>query len=168
MGEDLRRRYSLLGLLAALRGVHAPTSEGEYDAARQRLAFQELFALQLKLLVQRSVAWCAAGRAGGRVTGRCRGCMPTCLPCSCCSAASCLTRACLRLPPTPTGGCRAGMGGKGTPVSTKGNALLDGARAALPFELTGGQQAALENILGQMRGWPPMSCLLQVRAGAQG
>lgn len=32
------------------------------QAARQRLAFQELLALQLKLLVQRNMAWCAGGR----------------------------------------------------------------------------------------------------------
>jgi hypothetical protein len=49
----------LPSLLPALRAMHDPASEEEREAARQRLAFQELLALQLKLLVQRNMAWCA-------------------------------------------------------------------------------------------------------------
>lgn len=43
--------------------------------------------------------------------------------------------------------------------------MLELARASLPFELTGGQEGALDDLLAQMAGWPPMQCLLQVRAG---
>ena len=53
----LRRQHSLPQLLPALREMHAPSSERAAAEARRRMAFQELLALQLKLLVQRSVAW---------------------------------------------------------------------------------------------------------------
>jgi ATP-dependent DNA helicase RecG len=43
--------------------------------------------------------------------------------------------------------------------------MLALARASLPFELTGGQEAALEDLLAQMAGWPPMQCLLQGDVG---
>lgn len=56
--------------------------------------------------------------------------------------------------------CRAGTGGGGVEVSD--SKLLQLALEALPFEMTNGQQVALDNILGQMEGWPPMQCLLQV------
>lgn len=46
--------------------------------------------------------------------------------------------------------------------------MLSLARASLPFQLTGGQEAALEEVLGQMAGWPPMQCLLQVGRGDPG
>lgn len=41
------------------------------QAARQRLAFQELLALQLKLLVQRNMAWCAWGGGEGWLPASC-------------------------------------------------------------------------------------------------
>jgi hypothetical protein len=41
--------------------------------------------------------------------------------------------------------------------------LVDAAREALPFQLTGGQERALDNILRDMQGPLPMMCLLQVR-----
>ncbi len=49
-----------------------------------------------------------------------------------------------------------------------GNRLLALGRASLPFELTGGQEAALEELLGQMAGWPPMQCLLQASGACAG
>lgn len=173
MPEDVRRRYGLLGLLPALRGLHAPGGKPECDAARRRLAFQELYALQLKLLVQRDVArWVAPACVSVRVALgpawkgawttsvlpllQLRIAAPlrvTCAP----GLLVCLLRA-----------CRAGLGGRGAAISAEGNQLLDLARASLPFELTGGQQAALASILGQMKGWPPMQCLLQVRARVAG
>ncbi len=52
--EWLRRRYALAGYLPALRALHAPRSEGSYEAGRRRLAFQELLVMQLKLLLQRA------------------------------------------------------------------------------------------------------------------
>ncbi len=40
--------------------------------------------------------------------------------------------------------------------------LLEAGREALPFQLTGGQDLALNNILRDMQGPLPMMCLLQV------
>lgn len=40
--------------------------------------------------------------------------------------------------------------------------LVDAAREALPFQLTGGQERALDNVLRDMQGPLPMMCLLQV------
>lgn len=40
--------------------------------------------------------------------------------------------------------------------------LMEAAREALPFELTGGQERALDSILRDMQGPLPMMCLLQV------
>ena len=54
-------QYQLMPWLPALRGMHSPGGEEQLAAARGRLAFQELMALQLKLLVQRNMAWCAGG-----------------------------------------------------------------------------------------------------------
>ncbi|KAL6776765.1 hypothetical protein ACKKBF_B30835 [Auxenochlorella protothecoides x Auxenochlorella symbiontica] len=44
-----------LPYLEALKGIHCPRSEADIAAARERLAFQELFMLQLNLLLQRSL-----------------------------------------------------------------------------------------------------------------
>lgn len=42
--------------------------------------------------------------------------------------------------------------------------LMEAAREALPFQLTGGQERALDNVLRDMQGPLPMMCLLQVPA----
>ncbi|KAL4452493.1 hypothetical protein ABPG75_008155 [Micractinium tetrahymenae] len=112
--------YELPPLLPALRSMHKPGSEGELEAARQRLAFQELLALQLKLLVQRNLAW---------------------------------------------GGLAESGGGGAVRVDGRSSQLLDLAKESLGFDLTEGQQSALDNILGQMADWPPMQCLLQGDVG---
>ncbi|MDO5722034.1 MAG: ATP-dependent DNA helicase RecG [Actinomycetaceae bacterium] len=51
-------------------------------------------------------------------------------------------------------------------VETEPGGWLDQARQALPFELTGGQQAALEQILSDMACAHPMQRLLQADVGA--
>jgi len=45
----LREQYRLPDLAEALKGMHAPESQEEIDAARKRLAFEELFYLQLQM-----------------------------------------------------------------------------------------------------------------------
>ena len=45
--DDLRRRYHLPALDAALRYIHAPKSERHSTAARKRFAFEEVFLIQL-------------------------------------------------------------------------------------------------------------------------
>ena len=47
--ESLRHRYKLLGLREALARIHWPASPGEVEAARKRLAFEELLTVQLAL-----------------------------------------------------------------------------------------------------------------------
>ena len=42
-----------------MRSRHVPGSEQEAEAARSRLAFEELLVLQLRLLLQRTSAQCA-------------------------------------------------------------------------------------------------------------
>lgn len=42
-------------------------------------------------------------------------------------------------------------------------AVLEAAREALGFQLTGGQEQALDNVLHDLEGPAPMMCLLQVR-----
>ena len=44
----------------AVRARHQPGSEGEAEAARRRLAFEECLVLQLGLLLQRTSLQCAA------------------------------------------------------------------------------------------------------------
>lgn len=53
--EWILRRYGLLELSEAYKAMHFPTSGEHYESGRQRLAFQELLALQLKLLIERGL-----------------------------------------------------------------------------------------------------------------
>ena len=50
---DLRRRNNLLPLRKALWDAHYPDNPAGYEAARRRLAFEELFRLQLGVLMRR-------------------------------------------------------------------------------------------------------------------
>ncbi|MBM3451158.1 MAG: ATP-dependent DNA helicase RecG, partial [Armatimonadetes bacterium] len=54
--EELRRRCDLMGAAAALRAIHFPSDLAEVEAARRRLAFEELLALQIALLLRRRAA----------------------------------------------------------------------------------------------------------------
>ena len=49
----LRRRLGLLPLTEALKGIHFPENPAQADAARRRLAFDDLFILQLGLALRR-------------------------------------------------------------------------------------------------------------------
>ncbi|MBI4312187.1 MAG: hypothetical protein HY681_10455, partial [Chloroflexi bacterium] len=53
---DLRRRNSLIGLRQALWQAHYPEGQEQYDAARRRLAYEELFLIQLGVLAHRRAA----------------------------------------------------------------------------------------------------------------
>ena len=50
---DVRARVGLAGAADALRAIHFPEAEGEADAARRRLAFEELCLHQAALVVRR-------------------------------------------------------------------------------------------------------------------
>jgi ATP-dependent DNA helicase RecG len=56
MPEALRRSLELPVLAEALRAIHRPTSAEEAERGRRRLAFDELFDLQLMLIRARAVA----------------------------------------------------------------------------------------------------------------
>lgn len=53
MPGDLRRRYGLMDLQDALRQIHFPDSMQQATAARERLVFDELFYVQLRLALMR-------------------------------------------------------------------------------------------------------------------
>lgn len=60
--QELRVRRSLPGIAEALRGIHRPASPEEAERARRRFAYEEFFALQLRLALAR--------RRGARFPGR--------------------------------------------------------------------------------------------------
>ena len=51
--EDRRRRLGLMGLTDAVRGAHFPSDVEEQQAARRRLAFDELLLIQLGVLARK-------------------------------------------------------------------------------------------------------------------
>ena len=60
--EEIRKRHGLLGLVEATRQIHYPDDEDALRAARRRLAFDELLAIQLGV-VSRKREWQAQGNA---------------------------------------------------------------------------------------------------------
>ena len=60
--EDIRTRRDLVGIQTALRQIHFPDSDEENQLARRRLAFDELFVLQLAL-GQRRARWTKDAKA---------------------------------------------------------------------------------------------------------
>ena len=59
---EIRERRDLVGIQTALRQIHFPDSDAENQAARRRLAFDELFVLQLAL-GQRRARWTKDAKA---------------------------------------------------------------------------------------------------------
>ena len=53
VGDGVRRGLGLLDRTAAFAGIHRPRTMGEVEPARRRLAFDELFRLQLALVLRR-------------------------------------------------------------------------------------------------------------------
>ncbi len=51
--EDVRRRYGLIGRQEALFGIHLPETMAEKEAARRRLAFDELLRVQIVLVMRK-------------------------------------------------------------------------------------------------------------------
>ena len=60
--DDIRARRKLVGIQTALRQIHFPDSDSENESARRRLAFDELFVLQLAL-GQRRARWTKDAKA---------------------------------------------------------------------------------------------------------
>lgn len=135
--ESVRRRYRLPSLLDALEGMHSPASPVHYERCRRRLAFQELFCLQLKLLLQRA-AFRSINAGGEGVAGSGR---------------------------EIKGPSVAHTDEEVSAVLVKDSELYRHAVASLPFQLTNSQHRALSSILDQMSTWPAMMCLLQGDVG---
>lgn len=51
--SEIREKYNLIGLSAALHGIHFPDEPEQKDQARRRLVFDELFNIQLQLAWRR-------------------------------------------------------------------------------------------------------------------
>ncbi len=68
--EHWRRELGLLGRGEAFRGIHLPTSLAEVAPARRRLAFDELFRMQLALVLRRRALEADARAIRHRVTVR--------------------------------------------------------------------------------------------------
>lgn len=61
--DSLRKRYNLAALPQAIRAVHRPENQSELDAARHRLAFEELLQFQLGTLMLKQRSLTSAGYA---------------------------------------------------------------------------------------------------------
>lgn len=49
LSESMKEKYDLIAYDTALRWIHFPENKGQYDKAKYRLTFEELFLLQLGL-----------------------------------------------------------------------------------------------------------------------
>ena len=54
--EEIRQRLGLAGILEAIRQIHYPSSQSDFNTARRRLAFDELFLVQL-VVIKRKLQW---------------------------------------------------------------------------------------------------------------
>jgi ATP-dependent DNA helicase RecG len=137
--EQWRQRLDLVGRIDAFHGVHLPGSMADTIPARRRLAFDELFRLQLALVLRRRALEQDARAIRHRVSvldvtsGTRRGAQPT------------LSEATL-----PTGA----------------PSLVREFLAGLPFELTTAQRKALAAIFAELAGPLPMHRLLQGDVGS--
>ncbi len=56
LSDSFRTKYQLVARDLAVRGVHIPKTEQQVQAARYRLKFEELFFLQMELLMRKKIA----------------------------------------------------------------------------------------------------------------
>ena len=112
--KDVRRRAKLLELSEAVKQAHYPESEQYKDRARERLAFDELFLIQLGVLSRR----------------------------------------------------RDWKEGSAAPQIQPADEILEALLSSVPFDLTGAQMRALEEILADIAEASPMSRLLQGEVGS--
>ncbi|MDA8355080.1 MAG: ATP-dependent DNA helicase RecG [Actinomycetota bacterium] len=139
--EEWRRRLELVSRTEALRRIHLPESVGDELAARRRLAFDELFRLQLALVLRRrAMEWEASAiRHEASV-------LDVTTPCA----------------GSPGSGDDPHRGpGRGAEAS-----LLRRFLCSLPFELTEAQRRALAAIVAELAGPRPMHRLLQGDVGS--
>jgi ATP-dependent DNA helicase RecG len=116
----------LLGWRAALRAMHAPKSPAELEAGRRRVAFQEMFMVQLAQLLERHRLTSGGGGGGGDKAA------PGAAP-EAGTAAADSTAAAVRIADL---------------------SLVEEARSHLPFSLTRAQERALREVLRDMGATP--------------
>jgi len=134
--EVWRSRLDLVGRGEAFRGAHLPASMADTLPARRRLAFDELFRLQLALVLR-----ARALEKGARA----------------------IRHSVSVLDVTAGSGAAGGSGGGG---GGGGNHLVRQFLAGLPFALTMAQRKALASIFAEMAGPLPMHRLLQGDVGS--
>lgn len=115
----------LLGWRAALRAMHAPRSPAELEAGRRRVAFQEMFMVQLAQLLERHRLTSGAVVGGGSSSS---------------SSSS----------PSSSSPDAAAAAAESAAVRVADLTLVDEARAHLPFSLTRAQERALREVLRDM------------------
>ena len=136
-----RERLDLVGRTEAMRRIHLPESMGDWPPARRRLAFDELFRLQLALVLRRRALEQDARAIRHSV-----------------SPLDVVTSTGNKAQLTLAEGTGVDRGGKRT--------LVQRFLAALPFELTTAQRQALASIFAELAGPLPMHRLLQGDVGS--
>jgi ATP-dependent DNA helicase RecG len=151
---SVRSRADLLALPEAVAQIHYPDNERMLSAARRRLAFDELFLIQLGMLTRR-----ARAQDG-----------PPAEPLPVPESLIFLTPG-----PSPTGRGEDKAAGGTSPAPTVDAAALGGGlwpltascfEATLPFRFTGAQRRAIREILADLARPRPMSRLLQGDVGS--
>jgi ATP-dependent DNA helicase RecG len=137
--ERWRTDLGLLDRSSALRGIHLPDSMADWPAARRRLAFDELFRLQLALVLRRR-----ALEHDARAIRHTVSVLDVTDPIE-----------------SPGDG-----GGRGGGQGTFGHSLVREFLESLPFELTRAQRRALAAIFAELAGPLPMHRLLQGDVGS--
>jgi ATP-dependent DNA helicase RecG len=135
--EQWRTDLSLVGRTEALHGIHLPAAMADIGPARRRLAFDELFRLQLSLVLRRRSLERDAQGIRHAVSPE------------------------EADPPAAGDGRLLATGGPGPAAG-----LVRGFLAGLPFDLTGAQRQAVRQILADMAGPLPMHRLLQGDVGS--
>ncbi len=137
--ETARERLGLVDRTAAMRAIHLPASFAERDDARRRLAFDELFRLQLALVLRRRAMEHDARAIRHEVS------------------ALDVTAA------TPAPGSAAGAAQHSLEAQST---LVRRFLSSLPFVLTQAQRRALAAIFAELAGPLPMHRLLQGDVGS--
>jgi ATP-dependent DNA helicase RecG len=136
LDEAWRRRLDLVGRSDAFRGAHLPSTMADTVPARRRLAFDELFRLQLALVLRRRALEQDARAIRHAVS------------------------------PRDVTGTAAGGGSPAPAAAAGREGLVRAFLDGLPFALTTAQRRALAAIFAELAGPLPMHRLLQGDVGS--
>lgn len=140
--KEVLDRLDLISRTEAVKGVHIPATIGEAMAAKRRLAFDELFRLQL-MLRKSKVETAQSSKGISHAVSPIFGSI------------------------VHTSRLNAGLFSEGDSVASNGDpSLVRDFFASLSFDLTGAQKRALDEIANDMRSPIPMHRLLQGDVGS--